>query len=268
MPDTEDARAPRELDVSRATAARMYDYYLGGKDNFAADREAAEAVLSAAPEVRPIAVENRRFLQRAVRYLAREAGIRQFLDLGTGLPTQGNVHEIAQAEAPDARVVYVDSDPIVLVHARALLAGTGTTAVLTADLRDPETVLGDPQVRSLIDFDEPVAVLLAAVLHFVPDVDEPHRLVRQYVGATAPGSHLLVSHVTGDTRPASAGGAEKAYRNTANPATLRSLPDIERFFDGLELVEPGVVPVPEWRPDAGTVPAENIWMYGGVARKP
>jgi len=258
-------QAPPGIDITVATAARMYDYYLGGKDNFAADREAADHVLAAAPEVRPIARENRRFLQRGVRYLA-EQGVTQFLDIGTGLPTQGNVHEIAQAHEPSARVVYVDNDPIVLVHARALLATGSATRVVTADLRDPDAVMR--AADELLDLSRPYALLLAAVLHFIPDTDHPHDVVAGYRDALPAGSHLLISHVTGDTRPQSSAGAAAAYRNTRNPATLRTVEDIASFFGDLELVDPGLVRVPLWRPDAPTsADAEEIWMYGGIARK-
>ncbi|WP_026411092.1 SAM-dependent methyltransferase [Actinomadura oligospora] len=257
---------PPGIDTSVATAARMYDYYLGGKDNFAVDRDAAERVLSAAPEVRPIALENRRFLQRGVRYLA-EQGVTQFLDIGTGLPTQGNVHQIAQAHDPAARVVYVDNDPIVLVHARALLSSNSATKVVTADLRDPDAVLGS--ASELLDLSRPFALLMAAVLHFVPDSDRPHELVAGYREVLPSGGHLLVSHVTGDTRPQSSAGAAAAYRNTRNPATLRTVEQIAGFFGDFDLAEPGLVPVPRWRPDS-PVPsdAEDIWMYGAVGRKP
>ncbi|MEV4256849.1 SAM-dependent methyltransferase [Spirillospora sp. NPDC049652] len=259
-------QAPPGIDTTVATAARMYDYYLGGKDNFAADREAAEQVLAAAPEVRPIAVENRRFLQRGVRYLA-EQGVTQFLDIGTGLPTQGNVHQIAQAHDPAARVVYVDNDPIVLAHARALLSGDSATMVITADLRDRDAVL--EAASGLLDLSRPFALLMAAVLHFVPDSDRPHDLVAGYRDVLPSGGHLLLSHVTGDTRPRSSAGAAAAYRNTRNPATLRPVERIAAFFGDFILVEPGLVPVPQWRPDS-PVPdtAEDIWMYGAVGRKP
>jgi SAM-dependent methyltransferase len=258
-------QAPRGIDITVATAARMYDYYLGGKDNFAVDREAAERVLAAAPEVRPIAVENRRFLQRGVRYLA-EQGITQFLDIGTGLPTQGNVHEIAQEHDPVARVVYVDNDPIVLVHARALLGTDAATKVVTADLRDREKVL--EEASRVLDLSRPYALLMAAVLHFIPDSDRPHELVAGYRDALPPGSYLLISHVTGDTRPTSSAGAAAAYRNTRNPATLRPVEEIASFFGDLELVSPGLVPVPLWRPEtAPATEADDIWMYGGIAHK-
>lgn len=245
----------------------MYDYYLGGKDHFPVDREAAERVLHAAPEVRLLAVENRKFVQRAVRYLA-EQGIRQFLDIGAGLPTQGNVHEIAHDEDLDAHVVYVDNDPIVLSHARALLAETGTTAVIQADLREPASILQNAQVRELLDFDQPIALMFCAILHFIPDEDGPKELIEEYKQVLVPGSHLVLSHVTGDSRPEHSQGAADAYKNTKNPATLRSKETVEGFFDGFELVEPGVTYVPAWRPvDPPAVDPSLAWMLGGVGRK-
>lgn len=259
---------PRDIDPSVPTAAGMYDYYLGGKGNFAADRRAANHVIAAAPEVILIARENRRFMQRAVQFLARDAGIRQFLDIGTGLPTQGNVHEIAQAETSDARVVYVDNDPKVLAHSRALkTTGTKTTRVITADLRDPDGILKHPDTRTLIDFDEPMAVLLVAVLHFIDDAADPYQIVAHLRDAMAPGSFLVITHVTGDTRPDHAIGAADAYKKTKNPATLRTRTQIEHFFDGLHLVDPGLVFVSEWRPDIETdLMSEEVWVLGGLGR--
>ncbi len=260
---------PSGIDPTIATAAGMYDYFLGGKDNFAADRRAANEVIAAAPEVILMARENRKFLQRAVRFLVREVGIRQFLDIGTGLPTQGNVHEIAQAEAPDARVVYVDNDPKVLAHSRALKATEAmTTSVITADLREPATILGHRDTRALIDFDQPMAILLVAVLHFVGDEADPYGIVAQLRDAMAPGSYLIISHVTGDTQPHHARNAASVYRKTRNPATLRTRSEIERFFEGFELVEPGLVFVPEWRPeDISDISPKEVWVVGGVGRK-
>jgi SAM-dependent methyltransferase len=258
------------IDPTVATAAGMYDYYLGGKDNFAADRRAANAVLAAAPEVLLLARENRRFLQRAVRFLAREAGIRQFLDIGTGLPRQGNVHEIAQAEAPDARVVYVDNDPKVLAHSRALkITEAGNTSVITADLREPDTILGHAETQALIDFDRPMALLLVAVLHFIDDKAGPHRIVKGLINALAPGSYVVISHVTGDARPNHAQGAADIYKKTKNPATLRTRAQIERLFEGLDLVEPGLTFVADWRPDSDSdIAPEEAWALAGVGRKP
>ncbi|MEU4776507.1 SAM-dependent methyltransferase [Micromonospora sp. NPDC023633] len=258
------------FDPSIPTAAGMYDYYLGGKDNSAADRRAANKVLAAAPEVILMARENRGFIQRAVRFLARDAGIRQFLDIGSGLPTQGNVHEIAQAEAPDARVVYVDNDPKVLAHSRALKTTEAeTTSVITADLRDPDVILNHPDTRAQIDFDQPMAILLVAVLHFIDDQADPYAIVAHLRDAMAPGSYLVINHATADPRPDNAGGAAEVYKNTKYPSTHRTRKQIERFFDGVHLIDPGLVIVSDWRPDTETdISPEEVWILGGVGRKP
>jgi hypothetical protein len=261
----------QDLRTDRPTPARMYDYYLGGKDNFAVDREAAEQVLKAAPEVRILARENRAFLGRAVRFLTAEAGIRQFIDVGTGLPTQGNVHEIAQSIAPDARVVYIDNDPIVRAHAKALLAGDGTTAVVEADMREPQAILGHPDLRRLIDFDAPVAVLFMSVLHFVTDEEDPYGMVAAFRDASAPGSHLALSHITAPEKNADAAeAAADVYKAKAtSPAILRSRKEIRALFDGYDLVEPDLVYLPQWRPEnpVDARDAESVWMLAGVGRK-
>ncbi len=255
------------IGTSTPNPARIYDYLLGGKDNFPADRETAEEVLALAPEVRAVARENRAFLRRAVRYLAGEAGIRQFLDVGTGIPAQGNVHQVAQQVAPDARVVYVDNDPIVLLHARALLAGNHTT-IIQADLREPAAILDHPELREVIDFDQPVAVLLLAILHFITDEEDPAGIVTRLRDAMAPGSYLALSHGTADFRPEAILKAAQVYDRATAPLVLRSHAQIGRFFDGLELVAPGLVQVVSWRPD-GELP--DGWAtspaYGGIARK-
>jgi hypothetical protein len=209
-------RAPEGFEASTPNVARMYDYYLGGKDNFPADRQAAERVLAIVPEVRAAVRANRAFVGRAVRFLAA-AGVRQFLDVGSGLPTRRNVHEVAHELAPDARVVYVDDDPVVVVHGRALLACTDTVAVVQGDLRRPEEVLGHPEVRALIDLDEPVAVLLTLVLHFVTDAEDPVGIVRRLRDAMAPGSYLVVSHGTGDPRPGTAPRVAAVYQQASAP---------------------------------------------------
>ncbi|WP_433179849.1 SAM-dependent methyltransferase [Actinoallomurus sp. CA-150999] len=260
-----------DLRTDRPTPARMYDYYLGGKDNFAVDRDAAEQVLTAAPEVRVLARENRAFLGRAVRFLAGEAGIRQFIDVGTGLPTQGNVHEVAQAVAPGSRVVYVDNDPIVRAHAKALLPDDGTTAVVEADMRAPGPILDHPDTRRLIRFDEPVAVLFMSVLHFIADEDDPYGLVAAFRDVSVPGSYLALSHITPPDR--NTDGAESAadvYKKRAtSPAVLRSRTEIETLFDGYDLVEPGLVNLPKWRPDDPDAvrDAESVWMLCATGRK-
>jgi hypothetical protein len=248
----------------------MYDFWLGGKDHFAVDRMAALEVSEAAPEVKMMAVENRRFLRRAVCYLAAEAGIAQFLDIGTGLPTQGNVHEVALKVNPDARVVYVDNDPMVLAHSRALKT-SGNTAVIEADLRDPAAILGHPRTRALIDLHQPLAVLLVAVLHFIGGEDDPYSIVSSIFESMAPGSYLVVSHATGGNPGGdSPARAEEHYRKkVASGTTLRSSDEILRFFNGFDLVEPGLVKVPYWRPDKAEPPdADQVWVLGAVGRKP
>ena len=256
------------IDTTVPTTARMYDFWLGGHDNFAADRAAALKVSEAAPEAQLMAIENRNFLRRAVRYLAVEAGITQFVDIGTGLPTQGNVHQVVQEINPDARVVYVDNDPMVLAHSRALKTG-GNTVVMEADLRNPQAILDHPGARKLIDFDQPLAVLLVAVLHFISDDDDPPAIVAAIVDALPPDSYLVLSHVTGDIRRESAASAAVHYKKVTPGATLRGRDEILRFFAGLELIEPGVVQVPYWRTDGPELAdAGKVWILGGVGRKP
>ena len=259
--------APFGIDTTVPSTARMYDFWLGGHDNFAADRAAALAVSEAAPEAPLLARENRKFLRRAVRLLA-EAGITQFLDIGTGLPTQGNVHQIAQQVNPDARVVYVDNDPMVLAHSRALKTG-GNTVVIEADLREPQAILDHPGTRELVDFSQPLAVLLVAVLHFISDDDNPQAIVAAICDALPPGSYLVLSHVTGDIRRDTAARSETEYKKVAPGATLRTREEILRLFTGLELTGPGLVQVPYWRPDEGEpADADKVWILGGVGHKP
>jgi hypothetical protein len=274
MPDVPppDAATPPGVDTSRAHPARIYDYALGGKNNFAADRDVGEKVFAGWPSARTAARENRAFLGRAVRYLAAEAGIRQFLDIGTGLPTVNSVHEVAQQVTPSARVVYVDNDPLVLTHARALLTSSpeGRTAYIPADLRDPASILADPVTREVLDLTQPVALMLVAILHFVNDDDHPAEIVRTLLGALAPGSYLVASHLTGEHDPAAQKSTQRAYRDASMPAQWRNS-DVfaELAFAGLELVPPGVVVVSEWRPGRdGPRPApDEVNFYGGVARK-
>jgi SAM-dependent methyltransferase len=259
------------FDVTKPHSARVYDYYLGGKDHFAADRQTAEKAMQSWPAVRTAVRENRAFLGRAVRYLAGEAGIRQFLDIGTGLPSADNVHEVAQAAAPESRVVYVDNDPIVLAHARALLTSgpRGRTAYIEADLREPEKILASQAVAETLDLSRPVALMLVAVLHFLVDADDPARVVAALLGALAPGSYLVASHVTPEHDPEGVGGLERTYRLGGIPAQVRTAADFaDLAFRGLELVDPGVVLVSEWRRPAGPrpLPAEVNW-YGGIGRK-
>lgn len=273
----EDAAAPAGIDVSMPTIARMYDYYLGGKDNFAADRDAAERVLAVAPQARAVARQNREFLGRAVRFLAG-AGIRQFLDIATGLPTQDNVHQVAQRVAPDARVVYVDHDPVACAHGRALLSGPHTT-VVEADMRRPEDIIGHPATRALIDFEQPVAVLFIAALHCLTDEDDPVGVVTRFREAMAPGSYLVVSHVSIQDHVEAAQQGAAVYQQSRSTAqmTLRSREQILAFFDGFEVLEPGLVNLPDWRPTlapAGTdVPAWSssrqdlpAWILACVGR--
>lgn len=269
----DDEQAVPGIDVSRPHPARTYNYLLGGKDNFAADRELMDKMLAVTPAIRIMARENRAFLGRAIRYLAGEAGIRQFLDIGTGLPSAGNVHEVAQGEAPDARVVYADNDPLVLAHARALLTSSpeGRTAYIRADLRDPLAILSDPATRDVLDFTQPVALVLVAVLHFIPDEDKPADIVATLLSALPSGSYLLASHSTGEHDRAGGDSAMRAYRDRGVTFQLRDCGDFARLaFAGLELIPPGVVPVSEWRPgpDGPRPTAAEVSFYGGVARKP
>ncbi|MEO3875986.1 SAM-dependent methyltransferase [Nonomuraea sp. B12E4] len=245
---TEQERAPAGIDPTVPSVARMYDYLLGGKDNFAADREAAARILKISPNGKEIARDNREFLGRAVRAVA-EVGIRQFLDIGTGLPTQENVHQVAQRAAPDSRVVYVDNDPIVLAHARALLAKTPDTIVVNGDMRDPKAILGDPDVTRHLDLRRPLAVLLVSVLHFVGDDDEAFGIVRAIREALPSGSHLILSHVTaGELGSEDVGKGRAIYRGTTSGALApRSREQITAFFEGLELLEPGLVETSVWR---------------------
>jgi S-adenosyl methyltransferase len=261
---------PESLGINPAvaTAARMYDYWLGGHDHFAADRIAALEVEAIAPEAPVLARQNRAFLGRVVRYLAGQAKIGQFLDLGTGLPTRGNVHQVAQQANPAARVVYADNDPMVIAHSRALKTGPGV-AVIGADLRDPDTILGHPDTVRLIDFAQPLAVLFVAVLHFVADADDPRAIVARYLDAAAPGSALVISHVTSDPGPRTAADVAGVYAATANPATPRPRGQILGFFDGLDLLPPGLVPASHWRPvEPRQADSATDWLLGAVARKP
>ena len=260
---------PQGLDVTIPNVARIYDWLLGGKDNFAADREAGQRLLAAVPDAAKAARANRAFLGRAVRFLAEEAGIRQFLDIGTGLPTQGNVHEIAQATDPRARVVYCDNDPIVVTHANALLANNLTVAASQADLRDPDFLFTLPLAHPLLDTSQPMAVLLVAVLHFLSDSDDPWALVERIKRKLAPGSYVVISHVTGDEMPAeSARAAAEVYQGASAPGVARSREEIARFFTGLDLVEPGLVEVSAWRPPPLDHRPRPAVLYAGIGRKP
>jgi SAM-dependent methyltransferase len=247
--------------------ARVYDYLLGGSHNFAADRAAARDFLARWPDAQLTMLANRAFLGRAVRYLAADAGIGQFLDIGSGIPTMGNVHEIAQQAAPGARVVYVDNDPVAVAHSQALLARNDHAAAIQADLCRPRQILDHPDLRELLDLSEPAALLLVAVLHFLTDADDPAGLVAELRDALAPGSHIVISHGTTDGQPAHVAEAMRRYAQTTAPFRPRSHGEILAFFDGFTLIAPGLVPVPRWRPaqpfdDAGQ--PEPIAAYGGV----
>jgi len=263
---------PAEIDTSKPHSARMYDYFLGGKDNFAADREIANKALVAWPAMRTAARENRAFLGRAVRYLVEEAGISQFLDVGSGLPGVGNVHEVAQAVNPAARVVYVDSDPIVLAHGRALLQSTpqGRSVYIEADMREPEKILAHPVTQETLDFTKPVALMLVSVLHFFTDDDEVRKIVGSLVDALPPGSYVTASHATSEFAPATV-EAGRAYTRGGVDVIGR---DHDLFADlvfrGLTLVPPGVVVVSEWRPGphAFQPSRADVSNNGAVARKP
>jgi SAM-dependent methyltransferase len=263
-------RPPAKIDTTVPHPARVYDYWLGGKDNFEADRLVAEATAKAAPGVVQGARDNRAFLGRAVRFLA-ESGVTQFLDIGTGIPTQDNTHEVAQLVNPAARVAYVDNDPIVMNHARALLRGTpeGTTVYVEADLRKPKDILSHPDVVTTIDFSRPVGLVIVGTLMFIKDEERPFDLVKEYADALPPGSYLAISHVTADFEPKAIGASADAYNKGPIPFTPRTGEQITRFFEGFDLVEPGLVRVFDWRPEEG----DDIGVirvagaYGGVGRK-
>jgi trans-aconitate methyltransferase len=264
---TDETQAPPGVDPAVPTAARMYDYFLGGHDNFAADRAAADVLTSVAPAAPLTAQANRAFLGRAVRFLAGEAGLRQFLDLGAGLPTRGSVHQVAREITPDARVVYVDSDPMVVAHARALDAGPAT-AVIQADLRDARAVLEHPETRRLIDVGQPVAVLCLGTAHFIGG-PEAAAAVARFTAALAPGSYLALSHAHGDPQSREYAAGTQAYSSTASPITMRSRAEILGFFAGLELVEPGLVRAQAWRPAPSDPPdGGQDWLLAAVGRVP
>ncbi|HEY0449776.1 SAM-dependent methyltransferase [Actinophytocola sp.] len=262
--------APESIDLDRPNAARIYDYLLGGAANFAQDRTFADKLLEVMPEARPAARLNRAFLRRAVRFCV-ESGIRQFLDVGSGIPTAGNVHEIAQRMDPACRVLYVDSEPVAVTHSELMLRDNDRAASLRGDLVEPTAILESEVAHKLIDFTEPVAVLMVAVLHFIPDSAAPHAAVARYVSAMAPGSFLVLSHGVELPSASRADEVDELYQRSANPGVRRSPADIERFFDGLTLVEPGLVWTPQWRPedaeDVGEHPEASM-VCAGVARKP
>ena len=260
-------RTPAGVDVTRPAPARIYDYMLRGSNHFETDVAAAPRILTAVPEIRDCAWSNRGFHQRAAKWIA-EQGVRQFIDIGSGLPTAGNTHEIARQVIPDARVVYIDNDPMVLTHGSALLATDEDTAVATADMRHPEEVLGHPQTTRLIDFTRPVGVLLIAMIHFIDLADRP-RIMGRLLGALPPGSHVTATHVTTDGHLAEAvAQIERVYATTPTPIHFRGRAEVARFFDGLELADPGLVTIDAWRPDPDDpAPPATRWLYGAVGRK-
>ncbi|MEW9533159.1 SAM-dependent methyltransferase [Microbispora sp. NPDC049125] len=273
-PMDEPVGMPAGIDPGIPSVARMYDYYLGGKDNFPSDRAAAEEIIAIARrmgnDARQVARENRDFLGRAVRHLA-ESGVRQFVDIGAGLPTQENVHQVAQRYAPGARVVYVDNDPVVLVHARAILAGDPGTIVVSGDLRDPYSIFDDPMVRDHIDFAQPFAVLLVAVLHFIPEDEVASGVVARIRERLSPGSHLVLSHIyQGDGDEAVTRAGRRLYSTTTSGGIAsRNLPQIASYFEGMSLLEPGIVPVQAWRPETPwdvPVDLERPGILGVVGR--
>jgi hypothetical protein len=263
------------FDPTTPSIARMNDYFLGGKDNFAVDRQAADRALEVAPELLVLMREWRSFIRRVVRFLA-ESGIRQFIDIGTGLPADENVHQIAQATAAESHVVYVDSDPVVASHAQALLADNERTMGIRADVREPDEIIDDEALRKLIDLDQPVAVLLFTVLHSIPDDDVVERILARFRGAITSGSYVAIQHAVSDTRPEVTRSLmalyqdERAIPGARRGRNIRTKAKIESFFRGLDLVDPGVVYLPAWRPEPGT-PMEDpeaVWLVGGVGRKP
>jgi hypothetical protein len=264
---------PDAIDTSVAHPARRYNYWLGGKDHFAADRASGDEFLQHFPWI-PVGVRaNRAFLRRVVSYLTAEAGVRQFLDIGTGLPTADNTHEVAQRIAPESRIVYVDNDPLVLAHARALLdsADEGRTAYLEADLREPDVILGRAELADTLDLTQPVALMLIAVVQFVPGEGAGRPIVDRLMGALPSGSYLAVSHVTQDFMPPEQLAAHERMASAGrSDYTLRGRDEFTALFDGLELIEPGVVPVSDWRPDPGEPALDpgNVGVWGAVARKP
>lgn len=267
-----DRRSSLDLQTDRAHGARIYDYILGGKDNYSADRAAAEATLQVWPALPVHMRANREFMHRAGRYLATECGIDQFLDIGTGIPTSPNLHEVVQEVRPDARIVYTDNDPIVLVHARALMSSTeqGRTAYVDADLRDPDTILNSPEFRETLDRDRPIALLLIAIVHFIEDDEEALAATRRIIDVLPAGSYVAATIATADFAPEALAEVRRTYREHGETLRFRTEAQAARFFDGLELTEPGIVQMHKWRPDEHTEQADDadIAMYAAVARKP
>ncbi|HEX6194588.1 MAG TPA: SAM-dependent methyltransferase [Jiangellaceae bacterium] len=267
MTNTPEQSPPADLNTDIPHSARIWNYWLGGKDNFEPDRAVGEMVKQTFPDIVTTARQVRAFLSRTVRYLAGEAGVRQFLDIGTGLPTVENTHEVAQRVAPESRIVYVDNDPLVLVHARALLTSTseGTTEYIDADLREPDRIV--QAAKKTLDFDRPIAVVLMGILAHIEDYEEARSIVRQIMDAVPSGSYLTISDGT-DTSEAIVEAHHQANQSATVPYHLRSPEQIAGYFEGLELIDPGVVPVTEWRPDPDEGQPTRVDAYGGVARKP
>lgn len=273
-PSTDEARQFPELHINRAHSARMYNYYLRGKDNYEADRKAAQAVIEVFPGIFTCAQENRDFMHRATRVLAADHGITQWLDIGTGIPARPNLHEVAQTVVPHARIAYVDHDPIVLAHARALLSSTpeGHTAYVQADVREPESILADEHLREALDLTKPVALSLNALLHFIPDAQDPYGIVRRLLDALPSGSALAVSHCTPEFNPEAWNGITEIYTRSGTPVQFRTKSEVAAFFDGLDLIDPGIVVGQRWRPDAATLGRAatdaDVSLWTGVAIKP
>lgn len=261
---------PPGIDISVAHSARVYDYWLGGKDNFAADRALGDAMIQAIPSLPTMAKANRNFLGRAVEYLVSECGIRQFLDIGTGIPTAGNVHEVAQRIAPDSRVLYVDNDPLVLTHAQVLMTSTpeGRTEFVKADIREPEAILAAPELARTLDMQQPVALMLIAILMYFHDNEGVYDWVSTLVDALPSGSYVAITHPTADFDAAAMEDAVSAAAQAGITLVPRNKTEVERFFEGLEIVDPGIVPVLSWRPDGPVDDPSVAWYWGGVARKP
>jgi hypothetical protein len=262
--------APPGVNINVPHSARIYDYWLGGKDNFAVDRAVGEAMVQAIPGMRYMAGENRKFVHRAARDLVAKEGIRQFLDIGTGIPTRPNLHEVAQQIEPAARVVYVDNDPIVLVHARALMISTeqGRSEYISADIRDTESILGDPVLAETLDLRQPVGLTLIAILMLLADGDDPWGKVAALRDAMPSGSCLAITHPTADFNPAEVGAAVAAATGAGMTLVARTRDEVQRFFGDWELLEPGLVPVSAWRPDEPVADPQAAYYWSGVARKP
>jgi hypothetical protein len=256
--------ASDDIDIEHASPARVYDYYLGGSHNFAVDRQMAREAIELWPELPLVMQANRAFLRRSVRYLVNQ-GITQFLDIGSGIPTEGNVHEVVQAACPECRVVYVDIDPVAVAHSRAILADNPFADIVQADLRDVAGIFDDPRARRLLDLDQPIGVLMVAMLHFVPDQADPAGIVAQYRKMMPSGSYLVVSHATYEGRPDQAGPHMDLYRRAGAPLTMRSRHEIEALLEGFDPVEPGVVFMPLWRPDSPSDVDDHPERFSGYA---